>query len=298
MDAIDMWHPGWSTTFPHWVAPLPDEWFPGLLLRCDEANHWDSGTTMAHLLRSIRRTLLRGKPSWIVVPTPALECLAQLLATSTKALLATTYQAELARLYGTSTPHATQLSTAFSFHLFSACLTERRLLRRFFALPHITLCPFHQVILTNTCRCGSRVRLFSPRTRPFTCPRCDLDWACLPNAPAPPVRCALEQKIFSLYAFFFDRGTPLLLAQALQLIRTSLKQRKESRVKCLDGSIRHVEHYELTKASLGYLVDLLLNLDVSSDDILAYEGPLSWQFKGSSQESVLPSVRSSEVQSE
>lgn len=90
----------------------------------------------------------------------------------------------------------------------------------------------------------------------------------------------------------------MLLAQALQLIRTSLKQRKESRVKCLDGSIRHVEHYELTKASLGYLVDLLLNLDVSSDDILAYEGPLSWQFKGSSQESVLPSVRSSEVQSE
>jgi len=101
----------------------------------------------------------------------------------------------------------------------------------------------------------------------------------------------------SLYTFFFDRGTPLLLAQALQLIRTSLKQRKEGRVKGLDGSIRQVEHYELTKASLGYLVDLLLNLDFSSDDILAYEGPLPWQFTGSSQESVLPSVRSGEVQS-
>lgn len=87
----------------------------------------------------------------------------------------------------------------------------------------------------------------------------------------------------------------MLRAQALQLIRTSLKQSREGRMKGLDGSIRQVEHYELTKASLGCLVDLLLKLDISSDDILAYEGPLSWQFMGSSQEFVLPSVRSGEV---
>jgi len=34
-------------------------------------------------------------------------------------------------------------------------------------------------------------------------------------------------------------------------------------VKLLDGTIKQVEHYELTKASLGYLVNLLVSLDLS-----------------------------------
>jgi TniQ len=267
VQALHLLDPTWMSTLPHRVAPHPDEWLPGLLLRCDEANHWDSGTTLAHLLRSIRKTLLRGKTNWIVVPTSAVECLAQLLEISTKTLLATTYQVELARLYGTSTPHARQLSTAFSFRLCSACLAERRLLRCTWVLPHITLCPLHHVTLANTCQCGSQVHLFSPQTRPFTCPRCGMDWVTLPHEPAPASRIALEQTVLSCYAFFFAEGTPLLLSRALQLVRMDLKQRKASRVKRLDGSIKSVEHYELTKASLGYLVDLLVSLDLSPQKI-------------------------------
>src|SRR5712692_3066641 len=43
--------PAWQTTFPFLVAPYEDEWLTGLLLRCDETNHWGSGTTLAHICR-------------------------------------------------------------------------------------------------------------------------------------------------------------------------------------------------------------------------------------------------------
>src|SRR5437763_6173930 len=94
--------PAWLTTFQHLVEPKHDEWLPGLLLRCDKVNGWESGTTLAELLRSSGRYFLNGKPSWTVVPTSALEWLSQVLALPMNALLATTYQSELARLYGTS----------------------------------------------------------------------------------------------------------------------------------------------------------------------------------------------------
>ena len=41
--------PAWQTTFPFLVAPLANEWLVGFLLRCDEANHWGSGTTLTRL---------------------------------------------------------------------------------------------------------------------------------------------------------------------------------------------------------------------------------------------------------
>ncbi len=258
--------PAWLNTFPHRVIPLPDEWFPGLLLRCDEANHWDSGRTLAHLLRSIPRTLLRGQSNWVIVPISAVECLAQLLAISARTLLATTYQVELARLYGTATPHASQLSTTFSFHLCAECLAETRLLRRILILPHLTLCPLHRLTLINTCRCGAQLHPFSRTSAPFTCQRCSADWATLPRMQGSVEQCALERKMLSYYTLFLAEGTPLLLERTLQLVRTHLKQRKDGRVKRLDGSIKQVEHYELTKASLGYLVDLLVSLNLAPWD--------------------------------
>jgi len=62
----------------------------------------------------------------------------------------------------------------------------------------------------------------------------------------------VEQEVLSCYEWFFTQGTPHLLAGALQLIR----------LKLLDRKIKQIEHYELTKASLGYLVELLTNLDL------------------------------------
>jgi hypothetical protein len=40
MPSIHISDPAWQTTFPFLVAPYEDEWLTGLLLRCDEANHW------------------------------------------------------------------------------------------------------------------------------------------------------------------------------------------------------------------------------------------------------------------
>lgn len=256
----------WKTTFPHRVMPMEDEWLPGVLLRCDEANHWGSGMTMTHLFRSISRSLLRGrkgKPGWIVVPSPALEYMAQVLAIPVSRLLVTTYQAELARLYAPSGPHAAQLSAARPLHLCPVCIAEARFLRRITILPHIHFCPHHQVVLVSVCRCGTGLQLFSQRSQPFVCCDCGWEWARLSLFPAPPERFQLEQKALSCYELFFTQGTPQLLARALKLIREKLKQEKIIQVRLLDGTIKHVEHYELTKASLGYLVDLLVSLDLS-----------------------------------
>ena len=70
------------------------------------------------------------------------------------------------------------------------------------------------------------------------------------------------EKVLSCYEWFFTQVAPHLLAGALQLIREKLKKEKMARVKLLDGKIKQVEHYELTKASLGYLVELLTSLDL------------------------------------
>jgi hypothetical protein len=260
---------GWKTTFPHLVAPLQNEWLPGLLLRCDAANHWESGTTLAHLFRSIKSSLLKGrkgKPGWIVVPSPALEYLAQVLAVPVSMLLATTYQAELTRLYAPSGPHEAQLSRIHPLRLCPACVAESRLLRREFVLPHIQFCPCHEVELVSICQCGAVLQLFSPYEQPFLCHDCGWEWARLPLFPAPPGRFQLEQKVLFCYEVFLTRGTPQLLAHALQFIRENLKREKIIQVRLLDGKIKSVEHYELTKASLGYLVDLIVSLDLSIQD--------------------------------
>lgn len=266
MQFIPVFDPPWQMTFPHRVAPLPGEWLPGLLLRCDEVNHWDSGTTVAHLFRSLRRTQVRGKTTWIVVPLSIMECFAHLLAISTTTLLPTTYHIELAHLYGPFSPHSSQLGRTGSFHFCPACFSEKRLLMRTVVLPHITLCPQHHLLLVDTCCCGDLLQLFSESAPPFVCQRCGVYWEHLSKVRASAERIELERKVLAWYAFFFTEATPRKLASALYRVRLYLKQEKESQVKCLDGRIKAVEHYELTKASLGYLIDLLVSLDLAPSE--------------------------------
>ena len=276
LQPIHIYDSAWSSTFPHLVAPKHDEWFPGLLLRCDEVNHWESGATLAHLLRSSSGYHLRGKPSWIVVPSSVLELLVQVLAVPVNMLVSTTYQLELASLYDTSSPHATYLRRSFPFHLCPDCITEGRLLKRTLILPHITCCPSHQVALMGTCRCGTLLQLFPRQSLPFTCQKCCLDWAELPRITSKPERIALEQKLMSYYAFFFDNARPTIIAKAQQLVRDSMKKKKVDHLKCFDGQFKYVELYDAKRISLGALVELLVSLDLSPQDIVAYEGPLPW----------------------
>jgi hypothetical protein len=116
MQSIPISDPAWLTTFPHRVAPLPDEWLAGLLLRSDEVNHWESRTTLTHLLapgpEKFHRCWRTETPNLIVIQSSALhlDSLAQLLALPTNMLIATTYHMELARLYSTLQPHPRFLS--------------------------------------------------------------------------------------------------------------------------------------------------------------------------------------------
>ena len=279
MPHIHISDPAWQTTFPFLVAPMPDEWLTGLLLRCDEANHWGSGTTLAHLFR------MDAKPtqqhlSLIVASGVKLDYLAAALAVPLRSIRATTYQAELARLYAVADPQIALLShTSFSFRLCPTCVAEERRLSRSLVLPHITACPRHRIILVSTCQCGTALRAFHRQATPFACPKCRLDWAELPCQEADAERIEREEKLLSYYEFFWTYGTPEILASALRLRYDSVVEKGKIRVPLLDENAQASPSdtsYQRT-SSLGYLVHALWQLDLSPRDILMYTGPLPWR---------------------
>jgi TniQ protein len=298
--AVQIADPAWETTFPHRVAPRVEEWLAGVLLRCDEANGWDRGRTIAYLLRTLRRPANLTQFALVLPPSPAfLHVLAGWLAVPASALLATTYGAELARLYERPDPPVGDMGVVF--HFCPECVAERRMLRRTFVLPHITCCPLHQVQLQSRCVCrkkdppmqvghpvfdamtkqiheaGVGQDLFSSGKQPFTCHECGLDWAQLPRRSADPKRLLLEQKILAWYDFFFSKGTRVVLQRALQVINQTLKQRQRSYVERLNGKTGRVTLSILERMSLGQLVDVLVSLELAPDAVETDETPLLWR---------------------
>ncbi len=118
MQLIHSDDPAWLSTFPHLVEPHQDECLPSLLLRCDEANGWTSGTTLAHLRREShfkQATLLQD----LIVPSQ-LEMLAPLhvwLELPCNSIEATTYHRELASCYEKKRPCFSYLHSSFTFQL-------------------------------------------------------------------------------------------------------------------------------------------------------------------------------------
>jgi len=177
INRVHLAQPAWHLTVPHRVAPLPDEWLPGVLLRCDEANHWGSATTFSQILHPHHElSHQKGLPdmSHLVVPsTLRLDYLAELLAVSLPAIVATTYQPELVRIFGSSPSPSQHLGLSHSFRLCPACIAQRRMLWRTLVLLNITCCLEHQVMLqerctgfhATSCPCASRRRISAPCTR-------------------------------------------------------------------------------------------------------------------------------------
>lgn len=227
MNKIFLNEVAWKNTFPHRVLPLPNEWLPGLLLRCDEENGWGSKTTLAHLLapsaEKFHRCWRTETPNLVVIQPSSLnlDSLAQFLALSKSDLLATTYHTELARLYGESRLHPKLLNPSYSLRLCPQCLAEERILRRTLTLPHITHCPAHLLTLRTQCQCGAPFRLFHRQAHPFTCHTCGLDWAELPRIEAAPEVLALEQNWLVWYEFFFSQGTYPIIREARRLVQLS-----------------------------------------------------------------------------
>ena len=279
MRDIPISDPAWRTTFPHLVAPLPNEWLASVLLRCDERNFWGSGTTLGYVLRPGSKQSAMNALSTIVPTVIDLEALAQVLSVPVPRMVATTYLAELARLYGHEHLHAKLLSSSFTLHVCPACIAEERKLSRWLTLPHITHCPEHQLSLVSSCQCGAVLQLFHRQARPFTCSKCGLDWKNLPHRPMDPARMETEQHLLSSYDFFWIHGTPELLASTLRLIYDSVVEKGEIRVAlpnedaqaASDGRSYHIS------TSLGYLVQALWQLDLSPRDVMVYAGPLPWR---------------------
>jgi hypothetical protein len=300
MQTIYISDPEWQETFPHRVAPFPDEWLPGLLLRCDEVNDWDSGTTLKHLRRSTKWQSEMHDPTLIVPSSLKFDHLARWLAVPRVDLLATTYLLELARCYGTFNLFNRHLTAQFEFCLCPVCLAQDRLLRRIFTLPSIMCCPQHHVKLLNVCQCGSQLRLFSKQTQPFTCHCCCLDWAKLPRCRAEPENISFEQTILTYYEFFFSRGTHELFERAFWLVNNKMKEERlkrdgefhDKRKTRFLGKIppfptKKTSYYPSHETSLipylhdgtmplGALVGLLVDYNLPLDQILVDPGPLPY----------------------
>jgi hypothetical protein len=175
MQQIGIDDPQWLTTLPQVVSPRDDEWLGGLLLRCDAANGWASRTTVAHLMRVVKKRTREAwrsdLPNLIVWGKTGgyLQGLAQLLALAPQQVRATTYTDELARVFGLPKVNATLLTLSFSFQLCRACIAVEGMLRRCWST-HVAVCPEHQLALQNSCQCGAALRLFSNTRRRFVCP--------------------------------------------------------------------------------------------------------------------------------
>lgn len=286
-----IWHgeSAWLVTFPHVGTPHSDEWLAGLLLRCDEMNHRESGTTWRYLLRTTKHPGFGPGSPLIVVPEAILESLAQRLTISRERLLATTYARELARLYTLTPPHPGHLlgprrgvtipsileksvgnranATVVGFHICPICIKQGRLLRRTAILPHLKYCPTHQVAFHTHCSCGCPLLLFCRGKLPFHCFSCGLDWAQLPHLRPSPDEARLESDLWALYELFLEQGTPELKTSALSLIRHYLKTHHPLALKLMSGRTLLGLTTDLTQLSLGYVIDLLVSMGISPKEI-------------------------------
>lgn len=212
---ISISDPAWATTFPHIIFPLENEWIVGVLLRCDLANLWESGGTLAYVLGPGHRA--RRMQGVELLTEIHFKKLGRALDLPLKKIAATTYQPELLRLYrrgGVSLLSA----SAPPFHLCPTCIAEASFLPRILALPGLTLCLQHQTQLATHCQCGVKLQPFHSQAAPFSCPKCAWEWSKLPVFPADPAQIEREQKLLEAFSTFFAIGSPNFLAQAFQII--------------------------------------------------------------------------------
>lgn len=262
MQTLPLGDPQWFMTFPHRVSPIADEWLPGLLLRCDEANDWSSGTTYRTLREQAPLESLSSGPQLMVMPEALLEPLAQLLLIPEPFLLATTYHAELTRLYDTAYPYGSLLSPQYLCQVCPACVAHTRLLTRTLVWPSLRSCPLHQIELRTTCQCGRRLMLFSGQTAPFTCAACGRDWGDLPHRQIDRPQARQDRRLGDLYEYFLTTAMPRHLTYATEILRQQQKETSGLSWRQHPKVIPYRKNF-----SLGYLVERLVAVGLSRRDI-------------------------------
>jgi TniQ len=271
MEMVTFQDPAWHMTFPHRVGPRSEEWLAGLVLRCDEANHWPSGTTVTYLLHELYQQASAIKRLNIITPALIhLEGLSQVLAISVSTLLTTTYSQEMDRLSSTGLRMLIQRNHAFQLSLCPQCLSERGTLTRSLLLPHITACLQHRLVLQHTCPCGAALRLFSYQARPFACFTCGLDWSELPCVNADPESLLREQHLLSCYDFFFAHGTPSLVRNVLTLLAEYDQKPSSSTPTSYMGSLG--PKVPRGRLVLGDVAFSMVHLGITPQEILTRSG--------------------------
>jgi hypothetical protein len=284
--------PAWQTTFPHRVGPLPDEWLTGLLLRCDEENGWESGTTFWLVTKACTKNdrqrwkrKMRKQTDWkrnvpclITLSSVNISALTQYLGVEKRLCIATTYYAELARCYDLVNPPARLLYPRFTFRLCPACLAEARLIRRMFLLPCLRYCPRHQTTLLKICSCGTPLFPFNRHTPPFTCPSCHLDWAYLPLILAQASHMETEKKLLAHFTWLLTQGNPALLMNTFECISKRLTGKNEVTLVNEAQWQRSMNPYWIlskdTHLSLGALAIVLASLDIPPQEVLTQDTTL------------------------
>jgi hypothetical protein len=207
----------WLSTFPHLVTPLPGEWLPGLLLRCDEENGWSSGTTALLVSNHLQRRRLNAV-DYVVAEHLNLIQLAEFLDLPSSALLDTTFRPALQRLYGRIHPLGLDLGLRLRPRICPACLDDARLFHFSLALPLVEHCPLHNLVFQRKCSCARPLKLFFPKTNPFTCPECRQDWSKLARISVSSSQRERETRYISFYTYFLTQESLGAIKRAYYLI--------------------------------------------------------------------------------
>jgi len=76
-----------------------------------------------------------------------------------------------------------------------------------------------------------------------------------------------ESDLWDLYELFLGQGTPELKASAFSLIRQHLKTHQPLALKLVSGRILLKFTADLNQLSLGYVLDLLVSMDLAPKEI-------------------------------
>jgi len=213
----------WYTTRPVIVQPEEDEWLGGFLLRCDQANCWNAGETVAHILQSTSTNYFNP-----LAPSPRhLWELGRLVGLPFEHMQKLTYQKELARLEGLIPRLLLQPSHLFLLGVCPECIHQLHFIERTAILPFTWVCLEHELMLQYQCTCTTYLKSFPRGKPPFCCTNCGMDWQELPRVKASREAVQAEEAVRSFFSTLFAQGTPKRLARLLSFIEER-QRRKES----------------------------------------------------------------------
>lgn len=213
-----------SERLPVQRRPRPREFLGGVLLVNDEANEWPADGT-ARLASRYGGAVGFGRPGLHIMATVFdLGRLATVLGCSLEAIEATTYRAEITRMFG---PDASprRLGQTPPFRVCPACVAERRFIGKDTVLPLLAGCIEHRLRFVSHCTCGRRLAQYEPSRQPFACPLCWRDWGSLDHVELDAPDLLRARQIAHAYERIFERGGPDILERARRTIGPTVRKR-------------------------------------------------------------------------